>query len=55
MAFGDNDNDIGMMQAAGESYAVENAREEVKAAAQNVCPSYTDKGVYRIVKGLLED
>ena len=55
MAFGDNDNDIGMMQAAGESYAVENARKEVKAAAKNVCPSYTDKGVYRIVKGLLED
>lgn len=33
MAFGDNTNDIGLMQAAGLSYAVENARPEVKAAA----------------------
>ena len=30
MAFGDNDNDIGMIQQAGESYAVENAVEKVK-------------------------
>ena len=34
MAFGDNTNDIGLMQAAGFSYAVENARPEVKAAAR---------------------
>ncbi len=53
MAFGDNDNDIGMMEAAGESYAVENARQEVKAAAKNVCPSYLEKGVYQIVKDLI--
>lgn len=50
MAFGDNNNDIGMMHAAGESYAVENAREEVKEAAKFRCPSYLDKGVYRVIK-----
>jgi HAD-superfamily hydrolase, subfamily IIB len=53
MAFGDNDNDIGMMQAAGESYAVENARAEVKKAARNICPSYTEKGVYQVVRKLI--
>ncbi len=50
MAFGDNNNDIGMMHAAGSSYAVENAREEVKAAARFLCPSYLDKGVYQVIK-----
>lgn len=53
MAFGDNNNDIGMMQAAGESYAVENAREEVRAAAGRVCSGYLEKGVYQVIKGLL--
>lgn len=53
MAFGDNENDIGLMQAAGESYAVENAREPVKAAAKYICPDYTQKGVYQILKTLL--
>lgn len=52
MVFGDNNNDIGMIEAAGESYAVETAREEVKAAAKHICPSYLEKGVYRVVKEL---
>lgn len=54
MAFGDNNNDIGMMLAAGESYAVENAVEEVKKAAGKICPGYEDKGVYHIIKKMLE-
>ncbi len=53
MAFGDNNNDIGMLQEAGESYAVENARDEVKKAAKYTCPSYLEKGVYQVVKGLI--
>lgn len=53
MAFGDNNNDIGMLEAAGESYAVANAREEVRAAAGNICPPYTEKGVYQVIKGLI--
>ena len=44
MAFGDNTNDIGLMKAAGFSYAVENARPEVKEAARFICPSYLEKG-----------
>lgn len=53
MAFGDNNNDIGMMLAAGESYAVETAVEAVKEAAGNICPGYLEKGVYKIIKKLL--
>lgn len=53
MAFGDNDNDMGMLQAAGESYAVETAREHVKAKAKYVCPSYREKGVYQVIKKLI--
>lgn len=49
MAFGDNDNDIGMMLAAGESYAVDTATEDVKRAAGNVCPGWAGKGVYKII------
>lgn len=52
MAFGDNTNDIGLMRAAGESYAVENAHPEVKAAAKHVCPSWKEKGVWQIVRWL---
>lgn len=50
MAFGDNNNDISMIETAGESYAVETARGEVKAAAKHICPSYQEKGVYRVLK-----
>lgn len=53
MAFGDNNNDIGMLEAAGISYAVATARPEVKAAADRICPSYLDKGVYQIIRELL--
>lgn len=50
MAFGDNDNDIGLLMAAGESYAVENARDSVKAKAKHICPSYEEKGVYHVIR-----
>ena len=55
MAFGDNDNDIGLLAAAGESYAVENARDSVKAQAKHICPSYHEKGVYQVIETLLEE
>ena len=53
MAFGDNDNDIGLLAAAGESYAVANARDSVKAKAKHICPSYHEKGVYQVISELL--
>lgn len=54
LAFGDNHNDIGMLQAAGESCAVETARTAVKEAAKYVVGSYEEKGVIRVLQKLLE-
>lgn len=45
--------DIGLLAAAGESYAVENARDSVKSIAKHICPSYREKGVYRVIEKLL--
>lgn len=49
MAFGDNDNDIGMMLAAGESYAVDSATQAVKEAAGRICPGWREKGVDQVI------
>lgn len=53
MVFGDNANDIGMLQAAEESYVVANARKEVKKWAKYICPPYWEKGVYQVLKELI--
>lgn len=55
MVFGDNNNDLGMILSAEESYAVENAVEELKAAAKQICPDYTKKGVCQVLKQLLAE
>lgn len=47
MAFGDNQNDIDMLKMAGKSFAVENAREELKCVAGGICGSYREDGVLR--------
>ena len=44
LAFGDNLNDIEMLKRASHSFAVENARDEVKEAANFVAPSYKEDG-----------
>lgn len=54
VAFGDNDNDIGMLKCAGKSYAVSTARDSVKAISDEICPSYSDKGVYHTISKLLQ-
>lgn len=54
MVFGDNMNDIGMMEAAGESYAVANAAEAVKAAAKHLTGKNTEDGVLKVLKKVLE-
>lgn len=51
--FGDNINDMEMLKNAGHSYAVANAREEVRVAAKAVCPSYEEDGVLEILKKLM--
>ena len=48
--FGDNLNDIEMLQSAGMSYAVSNAREEVIAAARDTCAPDLEKGVFQVLK-----
>lgn len=56
MAFGDGENDVSMLQAAGCGVAMENAPEEVKAAADLVTLSNDEEGVaYCIEKYVLTD
>lgn len=45
VAFGNSDNDISMLEAAGYSLAVANAEEGAKKAADDVCRSNQDDGV----------
>lgn len=52
MVFGDNENDIGLLHAGGESYAVGNALPVVKDAAKHVCGPYWEHGVYQVLKTL---
>lgn len=54
MAFGDNHNDLGMLKAAGESYAVANARTAVRQAAKHIADENIHDGVLKVLKGLLE-
>ncbi len=53
VAFGDNQNDIDMLRQAGLSFAVENAREEVKCVTDRICGSYKTDGVLKELKKLL--
>ena len=53
IAFGDNLNDISMIQSAGKGYAVDTAREETKKAADEVIPGYAEDGVLGVLKTFL--
>lgn len=55
MAFGDNGNDMGMIEQAGFGVAVANAREEVKRVADYVCPSNDEDGVAKTIRKLCFD
>ncbi len=50
MAIGDAPNDVGMLQAAGVSVAMDNAHELVKEVADWVAPSNNDHGVHAALK-----
>lgn len=54
MSFGDNMNDLGLLAAAEESYAIGSAREEVKAAAKHVAPPLSENGVTRVITAYLD-
>ena len=49
----DNINDIEMLQEASLSFAVSNAREEVRNAAKDICRPYWENGVLEILKSFL--
>lgn len=53
VAFGDNQNDIDMLQQAGRGFAVENAREELKLVATDLCGSCFEDGVLKELKQFL--
>ena len=55
VAFGDNQNDIEMFERSGTSYAVANAREEVRKAASAVCDPMEEDGVLKILKEIRDD
>ena len=50
MAFGDYMNDLELLQAVGESYAMANGHETLKAAAKHICPSNDEDGVCRTIR-----
>lgn len=52
IAFGDNLNDIPMFKASDECYAVENAKDEVKAVASGIIGKNTDDSVVKKIKDL---
>lgn len=51
-AFGDYMNDYALLQAAGESYAMANACEELKAVAKYVTASNDEDGVMKVLRTL---
>lgn len=53
MAFGDYFNDIGMLDAAAWSFAMDNAHPEVRAHARFVAPSNNRNGVVRTIASAL--
>ncbi len=50
IAFGDGTNDIEMLQAVGLGVAMGNATDDVKAAADDICGSVAEDGIYHYCK-----
>lgn len=53
IAFGDAHNDLEMINAVGFGYAMANAMEEVKEAADHVCSSNNDNGIASVISALI--
>lgn len=53
LAFGDNINDIEMLQQAHHSFAVANARDEVKEVANFMTASNKEDGVLQVLKAVI--
>ena len=50
MAFGDYLNDLELLQSVTESYAMENALDDLKRIAKHIAPPNDEDGVMRVVK-----
>lgn len=53
LVFGDYLNDTELIQAAGKSYAMENAHPDIRAIADEIAPSNVDEGVVVVLEQLL--
>jgi Cof subfamily protein (haloacid dehalogenase superfamily) len=53
IAFGDANNDIEMINAVGLGYAMANAMDEVKEAADYICASNNDNGIASVISALI--
>ncbi|MQS76110.1 Cof-type HAD-IIB family hydrolase [Companilactobacillus halodurans] len=54
MTFGDNENDLGMLQLTPYGYAMENAVSKVKDAVNHFTDSNNDEGVLNVLEKLLK-
>lgn len=54
-AFGDADNDLGMLQLAGLGIAMENGADHLKAAADRIAPPHDQDGVAQILEELMKE
>lgn len=54
IAFGDSDNDVTMLEVAGDGVAMANANDRCKAAANHMTTSCADAGVARYLRPILE-
>ena len=52
-AFGDNANDLGMLEAVEESYCVDTSPDEIKRRVKHICPGYREKGVLQVLTEIL--
>jgi Cof subfamily protein (haloacid dehalogenase superfamily) len=54
VAFGDGENDLELLDAAGFAIAVENADDVLKARADWICPGVEEEGVARVLEAYLD-
>ena len=54
-AFGDGENDLGMVRLAGHGWVMANAKESVRRSAPRIAPSNAEDGVAQIVENWLQD
>lgn len=54
MAFGDSDNDIGMLRYVGHPYIMANARKEYRDMFDKIAPDAKDEGVLKVIEDFIQ-